>query len=88
MRGLLHHADSRAQFLLLRGKRGDGRVVPPLAGEQRLEVALDVVLRAFTSIDRGGHPLNRVHARVMRLEAEHRVAIDVVDERRVELLLA
>ena len=88
MRGLLHDSQRGAQLFMLGGKRGDRRIVAPLAREQRLEVPLDFILRTRAAIGHRLDPLDRVDARVMRLVAENDIPVDVIDERRVELLLA
>jgi hypothetical protein len=84
---LLKHAERSSKLLVLRRQCRDGGIVPTLPCEQRLQVPLHLVLGAVASIDGRFDPLNRVDARVMRLETEHDVAIDVIDERGVEFLL-
>src|ERR1043166_6772146 len=88
MDALLNDADRRAQFFMLRGERGHRRIVAPLAREQRLEMPLEMVPRAFASVDGVADPLDRPDARVVRLVADIDVAVDVIDEHGVEFLLA
>ncbi len=86
--GLLHDAQRRPQFLLLRRKRGDGRVVAPFTREQRLEVALNLILRPLAPVHGAADPVDRPEARVMRLDADRHVAVEMIDHDGVELLLA
>ena len=83
MSGLLRHTHRGAQLFLLRGQRGDRRVVAPLAREQRLEMALDFVGDALAPLHGRVNPLSRG---VMRLGGRD-VAVDMIDDGCVELLL-
>ena len=73
---------------MLGGERAHGGVVPPFACEKRLEVPLDLVARIPVPVDGPRHPFDRVDARVMSLQPERHVSIDVINEGGVELLLA
>src|SRR5690242_18093276 len=88
VRGLLDDAQRRPEFFLLCGERPHGGVVPSFPCEERLEVPFDFVARVPVPVDRASHPVDRVDARVVRLQTERHVSIDVFNESGVELLLA
>ncbi len=88
MCGLLNDAHGGAQLLVLRRECSDGRVVAPFTREQRLEVALDLILRPLAPVHGAADPVDRLEARVMRLDADRHVAVEMIDDDGVELLLA